>query len=135
MTTKELLDSWLSKNYSTLQDRAYKICNSEPNDILNELCLELYSLPEEKLLHLINSNELLLYFIGMLRYSAYSKSSRYQLKYRQVDTIDNTDLSELNLPDIQDIDLYYEQMDVVSSIRQELPWYINQIIDLKQKYT
>lgn len=123
------LDTFILKNFKYLQKLAHKLAPIEPDDILNETILELYDIKEDKLKHLLDSHKLINYINRILYYSSTSKSSRYQQKYNKHPTSDL--LHNHDNEDPQDDPKYSEEQYIkVEQARQNLEWYVNQIVEL-----
>jgi len=82
MTTREKLDAYITTNHSKMLKYANQIDNKIGDDIYQECVMYIYELPDEKL-------EAVLPFIDkylgkMIKYSAQSKTSKYQQKYNKL---------------------------------------------------
>ena len=85
--TKKFVDDMITKNYEKFLNIARTLSPNEYEDIVNECIIYLYDIEEQKLQKIKDYIEY--YMIQMIKYSATSKTSKYQQKYHKIKLDEN----------------------------------------------
>lgn len=126
---KSKLDKFFNENYSNLLEIATTISGPDASDILNETVIEIYSLDEVKLKHLLKTDSLAYYIIRIIKLSYISPTSRYQRKYNRVKS---TELP-LHLENIPNEEPEWTEYDFIllEQSLNKLPWVNQKIVEFR----
>ena len=91
--TKEFVDDMITKNYKKFLNIARTLSPNEYEDIVNECVIYLYEIDENKLQKIKDYIEY--YMIQMIKYSATSKTSKYQQKYHKIKLDENVEAKNI----------------------------------------